>query len=662
MAIPIPIEVPTDDIQLNSMTPGQNEILCSQVIPEISVENKGTNPITEITVNYTIEGGVSANYTWTGTLASKATRTITLPAIAATPGKNKLKTIISISNDSYSDNNKLSSDFYINGIVNARIINTFEFDTDALITFNEGGGAPLWERGIPTGTKLNTVASGTQAYGTNLDGDHPNNTKAFLISKCYQFSSITSPILKFKMAYELENNWDIVYVEYSINSGSTWNVLGTKNSLPKWYNSDRTNATSGAANDCQNCPGKQWTGTNATMTEYAYDFTANAANGETDLRNEDSVIFRIVFHSDPGTVEEGVVIDDLVVEGFQDDDDDDNDGILDVNDNCPLVANANQLDTNNDGEGDVCDTDDDGDGILDTIDNCPLVANADQADNDNDGIGNVCDDDMDNDGVPNASDTCNNTPVNAVVDVNGCEVFSLPISNFKIQTIGESCVSSNNGSINITAETSFTYSANLKGSETTIDNAFTTSTNFTNLEAGTYKVCITLAEQPTYSQCFDVIITEPAELAVFSKIGNDGKSISLDLSGGELYTIVLNGTTYKTSDNTITLPLTRTTNSLSIKTDKDCQGTHKETFIVASEIFIYPNPVSGGSLNVKLNNLDIDHVEMSLFTITGKQLFKKQYKINNNMVKLDVEALNTGIYLLNVKTNSESLNYKIIRK
>ena len=62
------------------------------------------------------------------------------------------------------------------------------------------------------------------------------------------------------------------------------------------------------------------------------------------------------------------------------DNDFDNDGIVNSEDNCPLVANADQLDTDGDGVGDVCDTDDDGDGILDTEDNCPLTANADQLD------------------------------------------------------------------------------------------------------------------------------------------------------------------------------------------------------------------------------------------------------------------------------------------
>ena len=56
------------------------------------------------------------------------------------------------------------------------------------------------------------------------------------------------------------------------------------------------------------------------------------------------------------------------------------------------VANADQLDTDNDGMGNVCDDDDDDDGISDEIDNCPLFPNPDQEDADNDGIGDVCDD------------------------------------------------------------------------------------------------------------------------------------------------------------------------------------------------------------------------------------------------------------------------------
>lgn len=73
------------------------------------------------------------------------------------------------------------------------------------------------------------------------------------------------------------------------------------------------------------------------------------------------------------------------------DDDDDNDGIFDVNDNCPLIVNNDQLDNDNDGLGDSCDDDDDNDGVLDGVDNCPMTYNPLQEDRDQDGLGDVCD-------------------------------------------------------------------------------------------------------------------------------------------------------------------------------------------------------------------------------------------------------------------------------
>jgi len=86
--------------------------------------------------------------------------------------------------------------------------------------------------------------------------------------------------------------------------------------------------------------------------------------------------------------------------------DTDNDTVLDGVDNCPLIANTAQTDTDADGLGDACDPDDDNDTVLDGVDNCPLIANTAQTDTDADGLGDACDPDDDNDTVLDGADNC----------------------------------------------------------------------------------------------------------------------------------------------------------------------------------------------------------------------------------------------------------------
>jgi hypothetical protein len=69
----------------------------------------------------------------------------------------------------------------------------------------------------------------------------------------------------------------------------------------------------------------------------------------------------------------------------------DQDGVCGDLDNCPTVANTDQVDTDHDRIGNACDGDDDNDGVPDGSDNCLLIHNPDQRDTDEDGVGDACD-------------------------------------------------------------------------------------------------------------------------------------------------------------------------------------------------------------------------------------------------------------------------------
>ncbi|WP_250433829.1 T9SS type A sorting domain-containing protein [Hanstruepera flava] len=301
---PIPVEIPSDDVKLLEVTGLTSSVSCdSSIMAQVNVENNGQNTINTVSVTYFVDN-TPTSFDWTGTIVPGNTQLIDIPEFTVSSGSHDFYVSTTVVNDAYELNNN-SEQFliYANELGTPNQVNEFETPEEQLLVIDEGTSGQYWEKGVPTGRFLSSTNSGTKVYGTNLSGDHDNGIKSYLISNCYDLTNISSPELSFYMAYELEEDWDIVYVEYSTDSGISWNLLGSAND-PNWYNSD---TTAGENNTCFNCPGAQWTGISFQMQEYVYSLT--------NFTNESNIMFRIVFHSDAAVVEEGAIVDDFVVRG-----------------------------------------------------------------------------------------------------------------------------------------------------------------------------------------------------------------------------------------------------------------------------------------------------------------------------------------------------------
>lgn len=267
--------------------------------------------------------------------------------------------------------------------------------------------------------------------------------------------------------------------------------------------------------------------------------------------------------------------------------------------------------------------------------------------------------DTDQDGVSDLEDECPNSNPGVEVNEKGCEVFKIGYDNFTIKVESETCRGNNNGRISVVAEKSFQYTATISGGSDA-SNSFTTETEFTSLEAGSYEICFTASEDEDFIQCFEVEVTQPEDLSVISSLNQETSILTLKLSGSKNYFIALNGKEYVTTEDSFQLVLQDSENHLVVKTDQGCQGEYKELIRFNSAPYLYPNPVTD-SFYVSAGNLSSSNMEILIFDITGKLVEKTTRRNQKGSVQVDASRLSNGVFFVKIVHENQIYNYKILK-
>ena len=271
--------------------------------------------------------------------------------------------------------------------------------------------------------------------------------------------------------------------------------------------------------------------------------------------------------------------------------------------------------------------------------------------------------DSDSDGVKDNVDQCPATSPGAVVDVNGCEVFSLPNENFRVEVGSATCIGNSDGVINLSVEdASYDYTVTITGKDNVTITGSSKTASVTGLAKGTYTVCFSVDGQDDYEQCFEVNVTEPPALSAFIDIDTDDRRASIVMSGSSTYNIEINGKKTTVGSDSFETSLSTGLNIIKVYTDLECQGYVEREVFISEDIHYYPNPTQN-DVKVHVGGKDTK-VKVSVFNASGALVYTKEQTIEDISRKtaIDLSRQIQGTYIVVMESETVRQTFKIIRE
>ncbi|TAL57135.1 MAG: hypothetical protein EPN85_14515, partial [Bacteroidetes bacterium] len=244
------------------------DVCGSSITPVVTLKNNGSNALTAVTINAKIDNGTPVPFSWTGSLASGATTSVTLPAIAVTGGGHKL-TVSTASPNGNTDPN-LANDSK-GGSFRSEQLATFPFSEGFTSTTFPPDG---WDYISIDNPLAYMSRNGTVGGFGNSAGCVKMEVFATPYSNFGQVDYLMTPqidlttapssgtVLEFSMAYRQYDSGtnETLKVLVSANCGGTWTTI---------YNKSGSTLSTGTATTSAFTPtAAQWRKESVSLTPY----------------------------------------------------------------------------------------------------------------------------------------------------------------------------------------------------------------------------------------------------------------------------------------------------------------------------------------------------------------------------------------------------------
>ena len=282
--------------------PGISSASGSTATVNVSFKNFGSSVVTGANLAYTVNGVLISTEPWSGVIPPSATGIFSFAAPFTVPNGTYTicaYTLLGTDGDHTNDTTCKSSI----GIPLFTIPYLDTFDTSAVVWFDSSANTGTnWQHGTPAFGQTTGSFSPPSCWDVNLTFAYNDNALSYLISPFFNFTGLTNARLSFWQNRNTESGWDGTRLEYSINGGASWAVLGIYNDpgAVNWYtkpsiNSSLLPAWDGISMNVSGIPGWQ---------QSIYLSLPSTLYGQ-------FVQFRFVFTSDGSITRDGVSIDDF---------------------------------------------------------------------------------------------------------------------------------------------------------------------------------------------------------------------------------------------------------------------------------------------------------------------------------------------------------------